>query len=226
MCALVQVCDAVHAGAHQELFCIDPLTHSATRKTNSKKMETAKPQKLRFGIFEDSQSSKLKIVASRILNRLRFDALLCSRSQSATRLPSRCFTFRRFPMHSHTDAQLGLLHLNSAPNEATTSIWLKAMMVCRDLRGNIEPSEMESGTEGEIGSPRGGAPRGKSGLILVAERSASVLYLRRNLHASWGIHLGDTESPCVPPSVSPCVSPRCRASGGRIGHHMSVLRAV
>jgi hypothetical protein len=83
MCALVQVCDAVHAGAHQELFCIDPLTHSATRKTNSKKMETAKPQKLRFGIFEDSQSSKLKIVASRILNRLRFDALLCSRSQSA-----------------------------------------------------------------------------------------------------------------------------------------------
>src|ERR1700693_1921412 len=80
---------------------------------------------------------------------------------------------------------------------------------------------MESGTEGESGSPRG-----ESGLILVAERSASALYLRGNLHPRWGIQLGDTESPCVSPSVSPCVSPRCRASGGRIGHHMSVLRAV
>jgi hypothetical protein len=75
--------------------------------------------------------------------------------------------------------------------------------------------KMESGTEGEIGSPRGGAPRGKSGLVLVAERSASALYLRGNLHAGWGIQLGDTESPCVSPSVTPCVSPRCRVSGGR-----------
>jgi hypothetical protein len=63
---------------------------------------------------------------------------------------------------------LGLLHLNSAPNEATTSIWLKALMVCRDLRGNIEPSENGIRAEGEIGSPRGVAPRGKSGLIPVA----------------------------------------------------------
>src|SRR6516162_1823123 len=67
------------------------------------------------------------------------------------------------------------------------------------------------------GSPRGGAPRGESGLILLAERSASALHLCGNLHASWGIQLGDTVSPSVSPSVSPCVSPRCRASDGRIG---------
>ena len=54
-----------------------------------------------------------------------------------------------------------------------------------------------------MGSPRGGALRGESRLILVAERSASALYLRGNLHASWGIQLGDT----VSPSVTPCVSP-------------------
>jgi len=77
--------------------------------------------------------------------------------------------------------------------------------------------KMESGTEREIGSPRG-----KSGLILLGTRSASALYLHRNLHAGWGIQLGDTESPCVSPSVTPCVSPRCR----RIGHHVLVLHTV
>jgi hypothetical protein len=60
------------------------------------------------------------------------------------------------------------------PYEATTSIWLKAMMVCRDLRGNVERSENGIRHGGGIGSPRGGAPRGKSGLILLAERSAST----------------------------------------------------
>jgi hypothetical protein len=49
------------------------------------------------------------------------------------------FTFRRFfPMRRHKDAQGGLFHLNSAPNEATTSIWLKAMMVRSDLSRNTE----------------------------------------------------------------------------------------
>jgi hypothetical protein len=86
----------------------------------------------------------------------------------ATRVQSSRFTFSRFPMRSHKDAQGGLLHLNSAPNEATTSIWLKAMMVRSDLNE---------------GSPTGGAPRGESGLILPGERSASALYLRGNLHA-------------------------------------------
>jgi hypothetical protein len=50
-----------------------------------------------------------------------------------------------------------------------------------------------------MASPRG-CPEGKSGLILLARQSASALYLRWNLHAGWGIQLGDT----VSPSVSPC----------------------
>jgi hypothetical protein len=59
-------------------------------------------------------------------------------------------------------------------------------------------------------------------LILLAERSASALYLRGNLHAGWGIQLGGTETPCV----TPCVSPRWRASDGRIGRYMLVLHAI
>jgi hypothetical protein len=97
-----------------------------------------------------------------------------------------------------------LTDARSAPNEATTSIWLKAMMVRSDLRGNTELLENESGAELERWQARGGAPEGKSGLILLARRSASALYLRWNLHAGRGIQLGDTESPCVSPFVSPC----------------------
>jgi hypothetical protein len=78
------------------------------------------------------------------------------------------------------------------------------MMVRRDLRGDTELLKNESGVEVERWEPEGRSPEGKSGLILLAERSASALCLRGNLGARWGIHLGDTESPCVSPSVSPC----------------------
>ena len=98
-------------------------------------------------------------------------------------------------------------------------------MVCRDLRGNNEPSgKWNPARRGRLGARGALAPRGKSGLILSGERSTNALYLRGHLHASWGIQLGDTVSPsvspCVSPSVSPCVSPRCQASDGRIGHHV------
>jgi hypothetical protein len=49
-----------------------------------------------------------------------------------------------------------------------------------------------------MGAPRG-VPEGESGLILVGWRFASPLYLRGNLHASWGIEQGDTVSPSVSP---------------------------
>jgi hypothetical protein len=38
------------------------------------------------------------------------------------------------------------------------------MMVRSDLRGNNEPSKMESGTEGEIGGPEGRSPEGQVGV--------------------------------------------------------------
>jgi hypothetical protein len=50
------------------------------------------------------------------------------------------------------------------------------------------------------GSPRGGAPRGESGLIPLPERSASALYLHRNLHASWGMRLGIRNRHAYPPA--------------------------
>jgi hypothetical protein len=79
---------------------------------------------------------------------------------------------------------------------------------------NCWKMENESGAEVERWGARGADPEGESGLILLAERSASALYLRWNLNAIWGVQLGDTVSPCVSPSVD------------RIGHHMSVPRAV
>jgi hypothetical protein len=72
------------------------------------------------------------------------------------------------------------------PNEATTSIWLKAMimMMSSDLSRNTEFLENESGREVASWEPEGRSPeRGKSGLILLAERSASALYLRGKLRA-------------------------------------------
>ena len=98
-------------------------------------------------------------------------------------------------MRSHKDAQGGLLHLNSAPNEATTSIWLKAMMVRSDLSRNTDFWENESDAEVERWEPEGWSPRGESGLILIADRSARALYLRGNLYAGWGIQLGGTDPP-------------------------------
>jgi hypothetical protein len=81
--------------------------------------------------------------------------------KAAKRLPSPS----PIPIHSHTDAQPGLLILNSAPNEATTSIWLKAMMVSRDLSGNTEQLENESGTEVERWiEPEGRSPEGQVGV--------------------------------------------------------------
>jgi hypothetical protein len=90
---------------------------------------------------------------------------------------------------------------------AGTAIHLpEAMMVRRDLRGNTEPLENESRTEVERWriEPEGEVPpEAESGLIRLAKRSASVLYSRGNLHARWGIQLGDTVSPCVSPLYPP-----------------------
>ena len=205
MCTLVQVCVAVHAGAHKELFCIDPLMHPATRKTNSKRIRKREIAKSRFGIFENRDRRKAKMLRANLEPIALQQAASCHNHRQSCKLALHLSPLPDAQPQECT-ATKHTFNLNSAPNEATTSIRLKVMMVCRDLRGNIEPSEMESGTEGEIGSPRGGAPRGESGLILVAERSASALYLRGNLHVSGGIQLGDT----VSPSVTPCVSPRCR----------------
>jgi hypothetical protein len=76
---------------------------------------------------------------------------------------SSCSTFRRFPSHSHA-AIKNVFHLNSAPNEATTSIWLKAMMVYRDLSRNTEFLEKESGAEVERWEPEGRSLEGQVGV--------------------------------------------------------------
>ena len=145
----------------RDLFCIDPLTHPATEKTKQQKLEIAKSQNrdLRFLKIANRQSSKLL--------RANLEPIALQRAapffiEWATRVQSSRFTFCRFPMRSHKDAQGGLLHLNSAPNEATTSIWLKAMMVCRDLRGNNEPSENGIRHGGGDWEPEGRSSEGAS----------------------------------------------------------------
>jgi hypothetical protein len=133
-CRSATLCTRVRMG---NFFVIVIGSYAGTKKQITK-IGIAKSQ---CAEFLKCAGAKNKNVASKSRVRLRFDTPPCSPAPSATKLQSSCFTFRGFPMHRHRDAQLGLLHLNSAPNEATTSIWLKAMMVCRDLRGNNEPSE-------------------------------------------------------------------------------------
>jgi hypothetical protein len=54
--------------------------------------------------------------------------------------------------------------LKQCPYEATTSIWLKAMTVCRDLRGNIAPSENGIRHGGGDWEPEGRSPEGQVGV--------------------------------------------------------------
>jgi hypothetical protein len=135
---------------------------------------------------------------------LHFNELLCSQSQTAARLSAPPFAIPdALPYRCTTRSAPS----QQCPNEATTSIWLKAMMVRSDLRGNNETFKMNPAPRGNDGKPKGRSPEGKSGLIPLAGRFARALYLRWNLRAGWGIQLGDTESPCVSPCVSPSVSP-------------------
>jgi hypothetical protein len=110
--------------------------------------------------FKKSQSPKTKLFQAN-LGSLHFKELPCSPSQSPTKQQSSCFTFGLF---RDTGAQPGQLHLNSAPNEATPSIWLKAMMVRSDLSRNTEFLENESGTEVERWEPEGRSPEGQVGV--------------------------------------------------------------
>jgi hypothetical protein len=114
-------------------FAIVFHSHVAPKRTNHKKSEIAKSQ---FENFENSRSSKLKICREKISNRLRFNKPRSFSSQSSIKLQSSCFTVRRLPTHSHKDVQRGLLHLNSAPNEATTSIMAES-------HGDVSRSERE-----------------------------------------------------------------------------------
>jgi hypothetical protein len=60
MCPLVQVCDAVHAGAN--FFVLEIGSHAGTKKTNHQKSEIAKSQ---CAEFLKCAGAKNKIVASR-----------------------------------------------------------------------------------------------------------------------------------------------------------------
>jgi hypothetical protein len=183
MCSPVQVCDAVHSGAHRKLF-LKLIRPDASRvaKTRSAKTRQSKNHDSEF--LKSSGSSKVKIVASKSRT-FALQPVACSPSQSfaAPRRAAQTCTARK-----------NLFHLNTALHEATTSIWLKAMMVRRDLREKTEPLESESGTEVERWRIE---PEGCT--IRLTTRSASALYLPGNLHARWGIQLGDTVSPCVSP---------------------------
>ena len=108
-----------------------------------------------FENFENSASSKVKLFAGKsrtgcastrcpVLHRMGRHGCKARASRFAA---SRCAATK--------DAQRGLLQLTSAPNEATTSIWLKAMMVWSDLSRNTEFLENESGTEVASWEPEG-----------------------------------------------------------------------
>jgi hypothetical protein len=129
-------------GRPRKLFCdLAPFRRGQRRRQTKNKTQQS----------QNGEVQKVPIVIDRncckqISSRLRFNELPCSSSpigDKATKLvraspfaASRCTGTR-------CTATNNLLHLNSVPNEATTSIWLKAMMVRRDLRGNTEPFENE-----------------------------------------------------------------------------------
>jgi hypothetical protein len=122
------------------------LGRTQRRERQTPKVGNAKSQNRDLEFLKIRDRRKSKSVA----RRSRTDCASTSRDLSRHNRQQSCKArASRFPMHSHKDAQRGLLHLNSAPNEATTSIWLKAMMVRSDLTGNNEPSKNESGTEVE-----------------------------------------------------------------------------
>jgi hypothetical protein len=82
---------------------------------------------------------------------------------------------------------MDMLHLNGAPNEATTSIWLKAMMVRSDLRGNSEPMKNESGMEVERWEPDGCA-RGRVGV----DSARRAIFYRSKVATEFAFEVGDT----------------------------------
>jgi hypothetical protein len=137
MCARVQVCDAVHSGAHRKLFCVEPRTRLAARKDKRKKTGNRRIAILNFSKVTDRRKSKLSRANLELIALQQTAVFFVTIGDKAAKLllhlsplpdaqPQRCTAIKN------------LFHLNGAPNEATTSIWLKAMMVRSDLRGNNE----------------------------------------------------------------------------------------
>jgi hypothetical protein len=143
MCAPVQVCDAMHGDAHENFFVTllrsDAARDGERRKTNSAiaKWESSKsPNRQRSKLLQANlQPIALQRGALFFVTHRDKATMLVRASPFAA---SRCTG-----TGTRCTATNNLLHPNSAPNEATTSIWLKSMMVRRDLRGNTEPFENE-----------------------------------------------------------------------------------
>jgi hypothetical protein len=187
MCALVQVCDAVHPGAHRKLFCVEPCTHRAARKDIRKKIGNRKIAIRNFSKVPDRRKLKLSRANLELIALQQAAVFFVTIGDKAARL---VLHLSPLPTHSHKEctAAKNAFHLNSAPDEATTSIWLKAMMVRSDLKGNTELLKNESGVEVQRWRPEGRSPEGKSGLILLADRSASAL----NFALEFACGMGDT----------------------------------
>jgi hypothetical protein len=139
--------------------------HDVTRRARARRKNLFAKSK----IERSKKNKKAKNLSEKVeadLEPIALNKTRSSSSQSATKLQSSRFTFRCFPMHSHTDAQLGLLHLNSAPNKATTSIihLAESHDGRRDLRGNIEPSENGIRHGGGDWEPEGRSPEGQVGV--------------------------------------------------------------
>jgi hypothetical protein len=95
-------------------FFVSILSRTQRRdRQTAKELENAKSQNrdLEFLKIRDRRKTKLP-QANLQPNKLQQAAVLII-TTAPTKLQGSCFTFRRFPMHRHSDAQLGLL--NSAP---------------------------------------------------------------------------------------------------------------
>jgi hypothetical protein len=129
--------------------------HACTQKTflcrssnalSDEERRTQKPTiaKPRFGNFPKVAIVESQNCCAHVSN-LHFNELLCSPSKTTAKLSAPPFAAPRHALAAHSrgkpqrcTAPKHERHLNSAPNEAATSIWLKAMMVRSGLRGNAE----------------------------------------------------------------------------------------
>jgi hypothetical protein len=111
-------------------------------------------------------------------------------------------------MHSQKES----VPLNSAPNEATTSIGLKVMMVRRDLTGNTELLKNESSVEVERWEARGAQPRGQVGVDSARRATCWSLVFA----SEFVPEVGDTSGGYGIPLRIPLCIPMRRASNGQV----------
>jgi hypothetical protein len=104
MCALVQVCDAVHSGAHRKLFCVEPRTRPAARKDKREKTGNRKIAIRDFSKLPDRRKSKLSRVNLELIAVQQAAAFFVTIGGKAECSIFRCSPTRSTNMHSQKES--------------------------------------------------------------------------------------------------------------------------